>query len=152
MDTARAISPATVIRILKKIPLFFGMLDREYEQMVSVFHLVQFPQGACIFREGDKGQEMFVLLAGEVEIISEKVGRLHVAQPGEIFGEIALVTPLNRTATVVVRDEATVMRIGRDDIETLLGKAPRISYLIMKHIAEALAERLAAANHRLSSS
>jgi len=148
--TVRTISQATIIGVLKKIPLFFGLDDHECEQLITACQVVRYPRGATIFAEGEPGKEMFVLLAGQVEIRSTGNGVLHTVYPGEIFGEIALITPLGRTGSATASKDATLMRIGAADIDQLLARAPRLSYQVMRHIGEVLAARLANANRRLA--
>src|SRR6266850_1027047 len=80
------------------------------EMLSSLEHLVRKqPSGTVLFREGDRGQTMYVIRSGKVNI-SKRIGdseiTLAVLGPGEFFGEMALLEGLPRSAgaTVVVRN------------------------------------------------
>lgn len=142
-------SPDLAVRVLKKVPLFAGLQDHEYRELVNVCHIAHYTAGSVLFNEGDSGLNMFVLLAGEVEISTHRTGLLHSLQAGEVLGEIAVLRQIRRTASARVAEEATVLYLSRDDLDHLLARSPRTSYLIMRKVAEALAERLMAANNKL---
>lgn len=138
-----------LVAILGKIPLFAGLSGEEYQLLLRVCRVNQYPAGELVFAQGDVGLEMYVVLAGTVEIFSDGTDTLHTMSPGDLFGEIALVSNrVRRTAGARARTDAVLLRIARQDIESLVGKAPRISYLVMRHTAEVLAERLIATNQK----
>lgn len=84
--------------------------------------LVKLNQGEIIFRTGDPGQEMFIILDGEVHISQEEGGQRYVQArftKGHFFGEMALVSGRPRVATAVAAAPTVLMPISR---ETFLGK------------------------------
>ncbi len=145
-----AITMARIITILKKIPVFAGLTDEEYEYLINVCHVIQCPEGEQLFEEGAAGHDLFVLLAGSLEITTTKAGTITTLKPGEIVGEIALVCRVNRTATAVAAQESALLKLSRAELDLLLGRAPRASYVIMKNIAETLGARLMGADTRLA--
>ena len=145
-----ATTTARIITILKKIPVFAGLTDEEYELLINVCRVVQCAEGEVLFEEGAAGHDMFVLLAGSVEITTSKAGPIHTLTPGELVGEIAVVCRVHRTATSVATQESVLLKLSRDELDLLLGRAPRASYVIMKNIAETLGERLMGADSRLA--
>jgi len=145
----RTITRGRVVAILRKIPVFEGLTDDEYGVLIDVCHVNQYAEGEEIFREGDSGYDVYVLLAGSVDIATDKAGTIHSLQPGEIVGEIALVSYVKRTATAIVVEDAALLRLTRDELDLLLGRAPRVSYVIMRNIAQTLAQRLMGVDDRL---
>lgn len=139
---------ARLVNILSKVPLFAGLSAEEYQILLRICRVVQYREGEPIFDQGDIGTEMFVVLAGKVEIVSQEAGPLYTMEPGELFGEIALVSQARRTAGAKAGSDTALLCIARHDIDSLVGKAPRISYLVMRHTAEVLAERLIATNQK----
>ena len=138
-----------LVGILKKIPVFDGLSDPEYEPLLAVCRVRQFADGMAIFREGDSGYFMYVVLSGAVQVVTDHVGPLGTVEPGEIFGEIAVVCRVRRTATVIADGETYLMELGMDDLDRLRGRAPRTAYVILRNMAKTLAERLVDANdHR----
>lgn len=145
----RRVPASRIVSILKKIPIFGGLFDNEYEVLIGVCNVVQFSAGDVLFSEGDPGKEMFILLSGSAEVRTEKAGTLCNLQSGELVGEIAVVSKVPRSATVEVTKDASFMCLSQHDIELLVGKAPRTSYVIVRNIAQTLAERLSKTNQRI---
>ena len=143
-------SVSRIVGILKKIPIFGGLANDEYVALIDVCHVAQHAASEVLFEEGDSGHDMYVLLAGAVDITTQKAGLIYTMKPGEIFGEIAVVSHVHRTATAVATEDSSVLRLSRDELDMLIGKAPRASYVVMKNIAQTLAERLMTSDDRLA--
>ena len=92
-------------------------------------------QGQYVFHEGDKGNEMYYLMSGTIDILlnGEMVRQLN---PGEYFGEMALLTNATRSMDAVVStSHAEVLRISSENIETLLIEEPRIAMSFLREMA-----------------
>ena len=150
MPTAKGESAPVgrLVSILAKIPLLSGLNREDYQLLLQVCRVARYGAGEPIFAQGDIGIEMFVVLAGTVEVSSEQAGPLYTMEPGEVLGEIALVSRLRRTASARAGTDTALLCLSRPDLDSLVGRAPRISYLVMRHTAEVLAERLMAATER----
>ena len=135
-----------VIQILQKLPLFSGLVEAEYKLLMSVCHLIELPRQRVLFHADEPGHEIFLLLNGRIEIKSPHSGCLGIIDPGEVVGEMAVVRNAPRSATATAIEDSLLFRINQADLDLLLGKSPRISYLIMKNVARELAERLATSN------
>jgi CRP/FNR family cyclic AMP-dependent transcriptional regulator len=99
--------------------------------------LVQFPAGATIITEGQEGHHMYVVMEGEVSI-SLKSRLLATAQPGEMVGEMALVSSNLRSATVTAKTDCVLASIDLGSFEALLQHVPEFS----RHVMDVLAGRL----------
>ncbi len=128
--------------ILQKLPLFAGLYAEEYNTIRGICTSCQFPKGHQIFAEGDSSLCMYVLLSGKVEVFTQTQGVLHVLGNGEVFGEIGLISQKRRSACARCQDDATLLRIDRDDFNLLLGKQPRISSVLMRNITVGLANHI----------
>jgi serine/threonine-protein kinase len=83
-----------------------------------------FAPGALIVREGDPGDEAFIITAGNCMVVKLERGEqrlVHRLGPGDVFGETAILTGTPRTATVMAVDEVTVKIVTRPLIEERLG-------------------------------
>jgi CRP-like cAMP-binding protein len=87
--------------------------------MTTVAHRDEFrvPRGTVIFRQGDAGEEMFVISQGRIRLTLG--GQLHekeiaVLGPGDFFGELSLLSGAARTATAEAIEDSTLLPIGRD--------------------------------------
>jgi eukaryotic-like serine/threonine-protein kinase len=77
-----------------------------------------YPAGAVVVREGEPGEEAFIVTHGRCEAVKEDGGRgLRVMGPGSVFGEAALLGTQPRTATVVAREDLTVLVVSRRALE-----------------------------------
>ena len=107
-----------------------------------------FPAGTVLFEEGQAGDHMYVVTSGQVEI-RRKVGEtervLAVIQPGDFFGEMAILNARPRSATAVVRVDSRLIVIEGRTFEAMLRARPEIAMRIIK----ALATRLESANQQV---
>jgi CRP/FNR family transcriptional regulator, cyclic AMP receptor protein len=93
--------------------------------------------GDFLFREGDKGEKMYVLLEGEIEIllddfVLETVGR------GALIGEMALIDNSPRTATAVAKAPCRLAEINRRRFHFLVQQTPHFATHVMKTLADRL--------------
>lgn len=139
-----------VIRLLKKIPLFAGLYDEEFIPLCEIYSGRAPAKGDYIFKEGEHSQSMFVLLSGQVMLSTENKGDIYKLMPGEMFGEIGMITQNLRSATAQASSDCAVLEISNADYTMLLGKHPRISSIIMRHIAESLANHIVRMNSKKS--
>ncbi len=106
------------------------------------------PAGTVLFREGDAGDYMYVVQAGEVEIsrvMADGESTLALLPAGEFFGEMSLLTGRPRSATATVRRDARLLRIEPRTLEAMLrGKAE-----IGLRMIRSLAMRLERANQQV---
>jgi len=99
--------------------------------------LVEYPAGAVIITEGQKGSHMYVVMNGEVAIsLKDKV--ISTASPGEIVGEMALINAEIRSATVTATTDCTLAVIDEGSFQSLLKHVPEFTL----HVMNVLASRL----------
>jgi CRP-like cAMP-binding protein len=102
-----------------------------------------YPKGKVLFREGERGKEMFVIQAGKVTI-SKKVRdvetNLAVLGPGEFFGEMAIISNKPRNATATISEEAKVLAIDHKTFEAMIRGNAEIAVRMIKQLAERLSE------------
>jgi CRP-like cAMP-binding protein len=85
----------------------------------------QFPTGAAIFREGDFGDAMYIVQSGEAEV-RKKAGDheklLYHLNPGDFFGEMALIDRSPRSATVIATTPLVLLEVTMRSFEFMLEK------------------------------
>ena len=103
-------------------------------------HLVSFPEGRVVLREGEPGDHMYVVMKGELSIrIKGQV--IAVAEPGDIVGEMALINVETRSATVIAETDCVLADIDRSSFDALLKHVPDFTL----HVMNVLAGRLSTA-------
>ena len=139
---------AKAVRILKKIPVLQGLLDDEYKLVLAMCSSTAARKGDVLFKQGDDGSSMYILLSGEIDINVEGVGTVHVMKAGEILGEIGLVKKVPRTASAKISQDSVLLQLYSEILHDMVKKYPRLGYIIMRNVAKILAARLSETNKK----
>jgi CRP/FNR family cyclic AMP-dependent transcriptional regulator len=119
-----AVDPA----FLASISLFSQLDDDERSLLAASMVERQVKVGETLFKTGDPGDSMFIVHAGAVELfVRDKAGQkivLHVAEPGEFFGELSLLDGGSRTATGCTTVDGELWILDREDLQQLFRKRP----------------------------
>jgi CRP-like cAMP-binding protein len=125
------------LELLKRTPLLSDLGRRELEEVERLVDEVDVPAGRVLMREGDAGREFFVVVNGRVSI--DRGGtRVRTMEPGDFFGEIALLAEGPRTATATSDGPATLLVLGHREFHSLMDRYPAIRTCVL----EALARRI----------
>ncbi len=113
-------------------------------------NLLQFESGDVIFREGDSGDRMYVLLVGAVDL-KKKVDRGEtviktVSEPNEFFGEMALIDDKPRSATAIAARRTNVLAVDGPAFEAMILSNGKFALKIIK----VLSERIRRSNEQVS--
>ena len=103
----------------------------------------RFPTGTVLFREGDRGEEMFILQSGKVKISKKIRGvekTLATLEKGEFFGEMAILNDKPRSASAETIGDSDMLVIDRKTFETLLRSNVEIAIRFIKRLADRLRE------------
>lgn len=116
--------------LLAEIPLFEALDRGQRERVAAVSRLIVVPAGESLFRQGDRGDSMFVIIRGAVHVTiadgsAERL--IDVLGGGDIIGEMALLTGEPRTASALCSTAVTLIRIGRDAFEELMASSADLS-------------------------
>jgi len=98
---------------------------------------VQLTPGDSLFREGEKGEKMYVLLEGEMEILLGDFV-LETIGPGALIGEMALIDDSPRTASAVAKSPCRLAEIDRRRFHFLVQQTPHFATHVMKTLANRL--------------
>jgi len=132
------ITPSDEADSLSRIPLFKLLTPEELEQLAKEVDQVKFEADETIFNEQDKGDALYVVESGTVRIwvLDEDVKpvTLKELEPGEFFGELAVLDrgPRSTNATSIV--ETTLHRLSSDDFQKFLMSHPDIAIDIICEI------------------
>lgn len=112
---------------LGAIPLFAHLDTDLLARFAARFVTVDVPAGRAVFEEGEPGEMLYVIVRGQVDVHRREAdGERHVTvlEPGDFFGEIALLEEVRRTATVRARTPCLLLALERADFQELLAEAP----------------------------
>jgi CRP-like cAMP-binding protein len=119
---------------LREVQLFDGCSDEELERIARMADEVAVPAGYVLVYEGDWGHEVFVIAEGEAEVTAG--GRmLALLDAGAVIGELAVLNPAPRTATVVAASPMRFLVFEDNAFESLLTEFPAIARRTMTDVA-----------------
>jgi serine/threonine protein phosphatase PrpC len=134
--------------MLARMPLFRPLNDREILRVLQVTEVIPFRNGEQVINEGDKGEELFIVLSGKVKVMRGEA-QLAMLEPGDHFGEMALVRSQPRSATVVSDGSSELMVVRRTDFFEILRKEHQLAVKLLWQFLGVLADRLADTSREL---
>ena len=136
--------------VLREIGLFGALSDDVLEWLVSTLPIMLLGAGEHVFREGDQAREMFVVLAGEVEVYKKtkrgSEARVAALGAGDWFGEMSILDCTPRSATVVAVAPSRLLRITSESLDALYRRDLKAYSLIVLNVARELSRRLRVAD------
>lgn len=126
--------------LVAKVPLF-RMLDAVRIAAISgVLRSRRAEPGERLFRKGDKGDSMYFIVSGELEIDMETAAPKGRFGAGDFFGEIALITDSERTATITALTACKLLVLYKDDFESFMNAHPDLKQVVLSAAKQRLDE------------
>ncbi|MDT8285936.1 MAG: cyclic nucleotide-binding domain-containing protein [Elusimicrobiales bacterium] len=137
------------IEFLRRIRLFEGISKKSLIHVLENLQERTYLKGETIFAEGDIGRALFIVFSGKVTLtkLNPETGKaepLAEVNPGEFFGEMALLEEMPRSAGAAAAEETQVFMLFKTKLESLLFSYPRIGVVIASQLAKILSARLRA--------
>jgi phosphoserine phosphatase RsbU/P len=128
-----------------QIPLLASLPPGELKHLAANLHSVEVAPGTILFQEGDFGDCFYVVAAGQMEVVkalgTAEERLLSISGPGEFIGEMSLMSQAGRrTASVRAGSHAKLLKLTRDEFETLLHRQPKLAYEMMRVLSARLAD------------
>ena len=124
---------------LDSIPLFAGLTLDQRVTVAEACAELTFEAGTTLVREGDFGHGAFAILSGTADVVHDD-GVLRSLGPGDMFGEIAVLSGGRRTASVVATTDMTLISVLNRDLWRIERDCPEIADALRVTIAERLGE------------
>jgi CRP/FNR family cyclic AMP-dependent transcriptional regulator len=143
-------STVSTAHLLERHPLLSRLALAQIERVAGCGELETFEAGEVIVAEGGLGDALYLVLTGQVQV-SKNAHPLATLPPGEFFGEMSLVEPAPRSATVTAVETSFLFRLPSVALQKLAEDDPAAWSAILVQIVKTLSERLRHANHLLTS-
>jgi CRP/FNR family transcriptional regulator, cyclic AMP receptor protein len=147
--TAGELPSAVKEELIRNSVIFGGLDDESLRALVQVGRTRRIRKGTMLFQQGDEGDALYGVVDGLIRICivgeSGKELTLGLMEPGDIFGEIALLDGLPRSADAYAAEDATLLVIDRAQFTPMLERGGKIA----RHVIELLCERLRENTERL---
>lgn len=142
------------VAALSKIGIFSGIGTRALERLASIAGEEEHGGGSFVFREGDRGDKLYLILTGRVRISREVAGMgeeaLAILEPGACFGEMSLIDDSPRSADAKVHERCRLLVISKEGMEDLLFLDKDLAYEILWNFVRTLSARLRETNDKMT--
>ncbi len=148
--------PANIAALLRQSSLFTGLEDEEVGRLLELAQVQKFAAGETIVAQGSAGDSLFLLGSGALRVCAEGEGGRSVtlatlAERGAFIGEVAIVDPGPRSATVKAESDAVVLKLSLEALEQFFEEFKETRVVILRNLARVLAQRLRQTNALLGS-
>ena len=125
------------LELLAAVPLFAELGKKELQRVGQLTDVMDLSSGRVLMRQGETGSEMMVLVDGTVSV--QRDGALLAERgPGEVLGEMALLSDKPRSATVTLTSDARLLVVARREFNALMDEMPSVRAQIMECLARRL--------------
>ena len=144
MQTLPTISLMERVLFLRRVPLFADLQPAELKQVASIAQERLFSDGETICRQGEAGEEMYIVISGEARVVLDAEGGqprdLARRRPGEVVGEMAIITQEPRMASVLAAGQVRLLSIDRRSFEGILRERPETGLAVIRVLSQRLRE------------
>jgi CRP-like cAMP-binding protein len=139
------------IVFLRGVPLFAKLAPVEVKQVAAIAGERVYEDGETLGRQGDPGEEMYVIVAGQVRVMMTRADGTSVEAVrrtvGEYVGEMAILTQEPRIATLIAAGTVRVLTIDQRSFERILRERPETGLAVIRELCARLAESEVRATH-----
>jgi len=131
------------IQDLRKSPLFQGLSDDELQTLMDNARPVSLRAGEALMKQGEPGDSAFVVLKGEFAIhkqSGQSLIKIDVRSPGDVLGEMALLSQTPRSATVTAVTDCETLCISKDAFEKLLSTSSTAALAVLHWVMTRLTQ------------
>lgn len=138
---------------LKKVALFDSLLPEHLKLVAGIVEERAVPPSTKIFADGDPADRFYFIVAGKVRVSKQIPGMgeeaLAILEPGDYFGEMALIDDAPRSADAITNTTATLGSISKQSFEDLLFMHKDLAYELLWTFVRTLSARLRESNEKM---
>jgi CRP/FNR family transcriptional regulator, cyclic AMP receptor protein len=141
-------------KALAATKLFSSLPEAHVSRLAAFTGLETVGRGKHVFREGDPGDRFYVILDGRIRISRQIPGMgeeaLAILEPGDYFGEMALIDGRPRSADALAHESARLLTLNKRDLDDLLFVDKIVAYDILWAFVRTLSARLRETDNKLT--
>jgi len=131
-----------IINLMKEIPLFNGLDNRQYKKLLNICRQQNFPGNHTIFNLGDESSELFILIWGQLKaVIHDNKVLTHISPVG-LTGEISVFTGIPRQTSLITMTESRVIVISNSELSWLFKNDLELSNIVYLNTINELTKKL----------
>lgn len=132
----------TALDVLRRVPLLTTLGEEDLAAFAGLLRERRYPKGSMILAQGDPGEALYLLAAGQVKVVLiHEDGReviLSVLGVGAFFGEMALLDQEPRSAHVVAMTDSLLLQLRREDFQARLRSGPEVAIALLRELSRRL--------------
>jgi diguanylate cyclase (GGDEF)-like protein/PAS domain S-box-containing protein len=121
--------------LLKDVELFKSLPDSTLTELSEQCQTIVLQPGETLFKDGDPGHHMYVVLGGNLTIFKEGQ-KISTINSGQVFGEMAIIESKNRSATVQAADQTILMEITKPQFDSLLASNDQFLFSLLNTLSD----------------
>lgn len=129
---------ASMMHLLSGFAFFKSIDQKNLNKVVHFFRLKTFDVGDIIIRKGDVGGNFFIIVSGSVNVLNEGGISISTLTKGDVFGEMSLICNDKVSATIQVKEPASILYINRDNFSKILERYPTVQLYFSRIMANRL--------------
>jgi len=126
---------------VKDISIFKGLNSEQIQKILNICSMKTYPKGHFICQEGDKSNELFIFINGQLKVVKGDAFLAYIA-PFGLVGEIGVFTGKRRSASVVNTTESKVIKISKIELFQLLKYDQDLNNCILLNVINDLSNKL----------
>jgi CRP-like cAMP-binding protein len=134
-----------VDNLLARSPIFGKLPAEDRRALLPQFNLRMFERGATVIQEGDVNDQIYLIKSGTAEVFTEKGGprtQLSTIGPGTVFGEVAALRQVPRTASVTAATALETLELSGTAFHRVLDSKPDVRKRILDVVAQRARENM----------
>src|SRR5512132_11263 len=128
---------------LRKSPLFEGLSDEQLQQLMDMAEPRSLRAGEILIKQGELGDTAYVVISGDFEVqkqTGQSLIKIDVRNPGDVVGEMALLSRAPRSASVIAKTDAETLCIPKDAFEKLLASSTTAAMAVLHWVMTRLTQ------------
>ena len=144
MQTLATLSIMDRILFLKRVRLFSTLPPAELKQVAAIALEQYYLTGEVITRQGEPGDEMYIIVSGQVRVVAgadpRSATELARRGPGDYVGEMAIISQEPRMASLISEGDTRLLCIERTQFEAILRERPEAGLAVMRMLIARIKE------------
>src|SRR6056297_3573396 len=136
----------TPVEVLRSIDILSALSTADLNRLYSLMRTEEYKQGQTLFKEGDTGEIMYIILSGcvSISVHTQDGGVLELAEisEGSFFGEMSIFDSAERSATCTPKSDTVVLTLQAGDFYEFIRKRPAAGISIMQNMLKITTQRL----------
>ncbi|MFT5701879.1 MAG: CRP/FNR family cyclic AMP-dependent transcriptional regulator [Desulforhopalus sp.] len=128
----------SMMHLLSSFPFFKNIDSHNLDKVVGFFKLRKYQTGDIVIRKGDPGGRLFIIVSGSINVLNNAGIIISVLDKGEVFGEMSLICNDAVTATIQVKENATILDVDQPNFHKIIDIYPDIQLYFSRIMAERL--------------